>query len=692
MLKQGDTYGGCRIISRCGHGASGTVYLAEDAMGRRVAIKVFDSPEAGERELKGIRHYMSIHSPSSSLIAIYHVGIEDGQLYYVMEAADNAAKDDEEYVADTLALRMKRHGQFQPQEAFRVVQHLLDGLETLHNAHLIHRDIKPENILFIHGQPCLGDPGVVGDFSHTLSLAGSLGFIPPELFNATSKPSPNTDLYALGKVLYCLVTGRNAGDFPSMPPDMPYETLMQVCLPLERMCNSNPSRRCLACSDFREQLQEAMMVRRGFVRFLWRLRGDRAFTRKCLLWVACAIIVLLCLWGGAFSWHRHHLRQQEIAALRHKAVAEQLSTLRERQPLLDLQMEPLQETLPWEATFKAVETALAQKNVKKAQDVLGKFTEQICNIALRHRPPRITSKELNAETILQNGRQFGYLSSPLGKWYLPQEARQVLQNEADSDAKALFANGPIVAGKVFSYVNGTSLNFQFVPPGRFMSPITHTVQEINAPYWILETELTIREFKRQVLWPSGEDDLSELPITGLTLNDTLVFCKRTFELMKTRIDLPPGYALRLPTEAEWDYAALGGSTESLPPARALTKEEKVLCAVGSGEPNALGLYQMDANVPEMVLPYPETNVDAEYVAWRGGNFKGKKASIVDRTLERRDQVVVRHCGLRVVLAPTPDDYYQKTYYNGSRLHYAQLHGKAYAVLALARPFLISMRQ
>ena len=678
MLKQGDTYGGCCIISRCGHGASGTVYLAEDAMGRRVAIKVFDSPEAGERELKGIRHYMSLRSPSSSLIAIYHVGIEDGQLYYVMEAADNAADDGEEYVADTLALRMKRHGQFQPQEAFHVVQHLLDGLETLHNAHLIHRDIKPENILFIKGQPCLGDPGVVGDFSHTLSLAGSLGFIPPELFNAAAKPSPNTDLYALGKVLYCLVTGRNAGDFPSMPQDMPYETLMQVCLPLERMCNRDPSRRCLACSDFRKQLQEAMVVRHGFVRFLWRLRGDRAFVRRCLLWSVCAIIALLCLVFGAFSWHRHHLRQQEIAALRHETVAAQLSTLRERRSFLELQLESLQETLPWEATFKAAETALAQKDAQKAEEVLGKITEQLRNIALRHRPPRITSNELNAETIRQNGRQFGYLASPLGKWYLSQEARQVLQNEAESDAKALFADGRVVAGKAVSFANGVPLKFQFVPPGRFMSPVTHTVQEIDAPYWILETELSVRQFKRHVLWPSGENDLSELPMTGLTLNDMLVFCKHVFDLMKSGMDLPPGYALRLPTEAEWEYAALGGSTGSLPPARVFTKEEKVLCAVGSGEPNALGLYQMDANVPEVALPYPETNVDEEYVAWRGGSFKRKKSSIVERTLERRDQMVVRDCGLRVVLAPTPDDYYRKTFYYGSRLRHAQLHGKEYA--------------
>ena len=681
MLKQGDIYGGCRIISRCGHGASGTVYLAEDAMGRRVAIKVFDSPEAGERELKGIRHYMSLRSPSSSLIAIHHVGIEDGQLYYVMDAADNASQNDGEYVADTLAQRLKQHGRFQPEEAFQIVQQLLDGLEILHNAHLIHRDIKPENILFIKGEPCLGDPGVVGDFSHTLSLAGSLGFIPPELFEASASPSPNTDLYALGKVLYCLVTGRKAGDFPSMPPGLPYETLMQVCLPLERVCNREPSRRCQTCADFRALLQRAAASRHGLISILWRLRGDRAFARKCLQWAVFAIIVVSCLVYGGFALHRHHLRTQEAAELRRTAVSAELSTLRERKALLEIQLAPLQETLPWDAALAAADTALAQGDAREAQRLLDDLTEQLRKVAQRHKPPRISSTTLTGETMRQNGRQFGYLASPLGQWYLPQEERKALQKEAEDDAKALFPNERIIAGKTLSFQDGVPLKFQYVPPGRFMSPVTHTVQEIEAPYWIMETEVSAWQFKRYVDWPADKNDLSELPMTGLTLNDMLVFCQHATMNMKARMDLPPGYALRLPTEAEWEYAALGGATGSLPPARNLTKEERVIVAVGTGEPNALGLYQMDSNVPEMALPYPETNVDVEYAAWRGGNFKVKKASIAERLLERRDQVTERHCGLRVVLAPTPDDYFVRNFYYGSTLRHAQLHGKAYAGFA-----------
>ena len=109
MLEYGENFAGCRILQSCGRGAFGTVYLAENAIGRRVALKLFDSPEAGEREMRGIRNYMRLPQNTPSLITIHHTGIENGHFYYIMDAADNAAENpSEEYVPDTLALRMKK--------------------------------------------------------------------------------------------------------------------------------------------------------------------------------------------------------------------------------------------------------------------------------------------------------------------------------------------------------------------------------------------------------------------------------------------------------------------------------------------------------------------------------------------------------------------------------------------------------
>jgi len=681
MLEKGETFGGCRIICRCGHGACGTVYLSEDAMGRRVALKVFDSPEAGERELKGIRNYMALHGDSPALVVIYHVGIENHQLYYVMEAADNAAPPpgDDTYLADTLVLRLKRQGRLPPQEAFRIVLRLLDGLEILHEAKLIHRDIKPENILFFHGEPRLGDPGMVGDFTHTLSLAGSLGFIPPELFDASAKPSPNTDLYALGKVLYCLTTGQEAGTFPSMPADLPLETLGQICLPLEQMCNRDPSRRCQNCAEFRALLQSALAQRRGWKFFLWRLRGDRRFALQCSQRAALAIIALCCLASLAFGLYRHHQHRMAQKEQNRKFYSSQLSTLRERQPLLDVQLASWQDDASWEEALQAAELALTQDDCATAERLVKDVQDQLRTLAVKHVPPRLAATALTSEAMRENGRQFGYLASPLGRWYLPKEARETLQAEANADTVTLFgAESKFRLGKPLNIVQGIPLKFRFVPPGRFQSPTTHTIQDIDYPYWILETEVSVQQFVRFVAWPPTDNSNFQLPMTGLVFNDMLVFCQNTNEYVRASLDWPPGYALRLPTEAEWEYAALGGATGILPPESPFSAEERKIQPVQTGSPNALGLYQMDGNVPEMATPYPELDIDADCAIWRGGDFQHQNRSLTARTIELRDQAVMRNCGFRVVIAPTNADYFEQLYYRGPSLHQAQVQGKTYA--------------
>ena len=120
-LKIGEFFAGCRILCICGTGGFGTVYLAENAAGRRVALKIVSSANQ-EKELRGIRLYMDSAAQSPYLLSIHHVGIERGELFYIMEAADPLAADSAVYIADTLGMRLKSRGRIDPGEALEIVR------------------------------------------------------------------------------------------------------------------------------------------------------------------------------------------------------------------------------------------------------------------------------------------------------------------------------------------------------------------------------------------------------------------------------------------------------------------------------------------------------------------------------------------------------------------------------------------
>ena len=214
--KAGDKLGSYTLLAECGKGAYGSVFLAENALTRQqVALKiVYHAGRNSDRELKGLIKYQNL-CKHTNLLQIYHVEGKENFFFYTMDAADNRNTTGD-YVPDTLAKRLKENGRLDPEVVKKMAQELLGDLNVLHSKGLFHRDIKPDNILWIDGKATLGDIGLVTDSSQTL-LAGTPGFISSEVISGTREFEAKDDFFALGRTIYCAVTGLPVSQYPEFP-------------------------------------------------------------------------------------------------------------------------------------------------------------------------------------------------------------------------------------------------------------------------------------------------------------------------------------------------------------------------------------------------------------------------------------------------------------------------------------------
>ena len=213
----GDTLCNCTLLQKCGEGAYGEVWLARDAIGTRVALKIIkNGGRYSERELAGLKNYKDCNHPN--LLKIRYVEITQDYIYCTMDAADDLNKGVGEYQPDTLANRLRKYGRLDGKEITDMLDGLLSGLEELHKHGLVHRDIKPDNILWVNGRATLADVGLIA-FEGAGSLVGTPGFLSPRVLEGNPAEASD-DFYALGKVIYCALTGLAVSEYPSLPIDV----------------------------------------------------------------------------------------------------------------------------------------------------------------------------------------------------------------------------------------------------------------------------------------------------------------------------------------------------------------------------------------------------------------------------------------------------------------------------------------
>ena len=226
------------ILELVGEGAMGVVYKAHDSvLDRTVAVKVMNDAIARQDELR-TRFLREAQAAASlqhpNVVSIYDLGEVDGHLYIAMEFVQGA---------DLEAL-MREHEPLSLQEKLDIVIDILSGLAYAHKRGIVHRDIKPANIRIAEdGRAKLMDFGVAHLTSSKLTSTGaSLGtpvYMSPEQITG-GKATPATDVFAVGAVLYELLTGLKPFDAQTLQA-LFYKILTEKPTPIREVMPGLPS-------------------------------------------------------------------------------------------------------------------------------------------------------------------------------------------------------------------------------------------------------------------------------------------------------------------------------------------------------------------------------------------------------------------------------------------------------------------
>ena len=211
----GETVAGFRLQRALGRGSHGEVYLAQGAAGPPVALKLAQVP-MGEAAADWIESFVSAARSAQRLVhpgivAVHGAGVEGRLAWLAMELVPGG--DLARYTAPRRLL---------PEALVLMLgQRMALAVAHAHRQGVVHRDLKPANVL-VHlpsHTVKLADFGLAhaADSAQTATgiVMGSPAYMAPEQL-AGNLPTPATDLYALGVMLFQLLSGRLPHDSPSM--------------------------------------------------------------------------------------------------------------------------------------------------------------------------------------------------------------------------------------------------------------------------------------------------------------------------------------------------------------------------------------------------------------------------------------------------------------------------------------------
>ncbi len=223
---------GYEILECVGRGGMGVVYRArQTALDRIVAVKTMSSvaiaPIHSDSDLEAadvLRFRREAETAATlkhpNIVAIHDVGESNGLHYITMD-----------FLSGKTLSEMVRESSLPPKQAAYNLAKIAGAMEVAHRSGILHRDLKPSNVIFDgDDNPVVTDFGLAkridDDSNQTMSgqVLGTPSFMPPEQASGQiDKIDQRSDVYALGGVLYAMLTGR-----PPFRSDSAVATVMQV--------------------------------------------------------------------------------------------------------------------------------------------------------------------------------------------------------------------------------------------------------------------------------------------------------------------------------------------------------------------------------------------------------------------------------------------------------------------------------
>lgn len=216
--------GAYELLEQVGEGGMGVVFKARQrALNRIVAVKMLRSGSlAGQAEIKRFRieAQAAARLQHPNIVSIHEVGDQEGHLFFSMD-----------FIQGRTLSQIAGRTPLPPVRAARYCRTIAQAIHHAHTQGVLHRDLKPGNVMIdAQDQPRITDFGLAKatDTDADLSLSGGIlgtpSYMSPE--QAAGKrgaAAPATDIYAVGAILYDLLTGR-----PPFRADSPVETMRQV--------------------------------------------------------------------------------------------------------------------------------------------------------------------------------------------------------------------------------------------------------------------------------------------------------------------------------------------------------------------------------------------------------------------------------------------------------------------------------